>query len=111
LKDGNGPMPKATDTVSVNYKGTTIDGKEFDSSYKRGKPAKFAVNRVVKGWTEAIQLMKVGSKWQLFIPGELGYGERGAGKNIGPNETLIFEVELLGIEPPKKPKALNSKAK
>jgi len=101
LKDGNGPMPKATDTVSVNYKGTTIDSKEFDSSYKRGKPAKFAVNRVVKGWTEAIQLMKVGSKWQLFIPGELGYGERGAGKDIGPNETLIFEVELLGIEPPK----------
>ena len=98
-KDGSGPRPSATDTVKVNYKGTTIDGKEFDSSYKRGEPATFPVNRVIKGWTEALQLMKVGSKYQLFIPADLAYGERGAGSDIGPNSTLIFDVELLGIEP------------
>ncbi len=102
-KEGTGPMPKATDTVKVNYKGTTIDGKEFDSSYKRGEPATFPVNRVIKGWTEALQLMKVGSKYQLFIPADLAYGERGAGSDIGPNSTLIFDVELLGIEPPATP--------
>ncbi len=105
IKEGTGPIPKSTDTVKVHYKGTTIDGKEFDSSFKRKKPAKFSVNRVVKGWTEALLLMKVGSKWQLFIPSELGYGERGAGRNIGPNETLIFDVELISIEEPKKPKS------
>jgi FKBP-type peptidyl-prolyl cis-trans isomerase len=105
LKKGTGASPKATDTVQCHYKGTTIDGKEFDSSHKRGEPAKFALNRVIKGWTEGLQLMKVGGKWQFFVPSELAYGERGAGQNVGPNEVLIFEVELLGIEEPetKKP--------
>ncbi len=102
-KEGTGPMPKAADTVKVNYRGTTIDGKEFDSSYKRGEPATFPVNRVIKGWTEALQLMKVGSKYKLFIPADLAYGERGAGADIGPDSTLIFDVELLGIEPPATP--------
>jgi len=100
LKDGTGPSPKATDTVKVNYRGTTIDGTEFDSSFKRGEPATFPVNRVIKGWTEALQLMKAGSKYQLVIPAELAYGERGAGSDIGPNATLLFEVELVGIVPP-----------
>ena len=99
LKEGTGPSPKATDTVKVNYRGTTIDGTEFDSSYKRGQPATFPVNRVIKGWTEALQLMKVGSKYQLFVPADLAYGERGAGSDIGPNATLMFDVELLGITP------------
>jgi FKBP-type peptidyl-prolyl cis-trans isomerase FklB len=99
LKEGTGPTPKATDTVKVNYRGTTIDGTEFDSSFKRGQPASFPVNRVIKGWTEGLQLMKVGSKYQLFVPANLAYGERGAGSDIGPNATLIFEVELLGITP------------
>lgn len=99
-KEGTGPNPKETDTVKVNYRGTTIDGKEFDSSYKRGEPATFPVNRVIKGWTEALQLMKVGAKYKLFIPAGLAYGERGAGADIGPDSTLIFDVELLGIEPP-----------
>lgn len=105
IKEGSGPMPKASDTVSVNYKGTLIDGTEFDSSYKRGQPAKFPVGGVIKGWTEALQLMKTGSKYQLVIPPDLGYGERGAGEKIGPNSTLVFEVELLGIEAPKAPAA------
>ena len=100
LKKGTGASPKATDTVKCHYKGTTIDGKEFDSSYKRGEPATFALNRVIKGWTEGLQLMKEGGKWQFFIPSELAYGERGSGPNIGPNEVLIFEVELLEIEKP-----------
>lgn len=99
LKEGTGPKPAATDTVACNYRGTLIDGKEFDSSYKRGQPASFAVNGVIKGWTEALQLMSVGSKWQLFIPADLAYGERGAGADIGPGATLIFEVELLSIQP------------
>ncbi len=98
IKMGTGPKPKADQTVSVQYKGTTIDGKEFDSSYKRGEPATFAVNQVIKGWTEAVQLMPVGSKWELFIPSELAYGDRGAGESIGPNATLIFEVELLSVK-------------
>ena len=98
LMEGSGKMPKAEDTVTVNYKGTLIDGTEFDSSYKRGQPATFQVKGVIKGWTEALQLMKEGSKWQLFIPPELAYGERGAGRDIGPNATLIFEVELLTIK-------------
>ncbi len=104
LKKGTGASPKATDTVRCHYKGTTIDGKEFDSSYKRGKPATFALNRVIRGWTEGLQLMKKGGKWQFFIPSELAYGERGSGRNIGPNEALIFEVELLGIEKPRTKK-------
>jgi FKBP-type peptidyl-prolyl cis-trans isomerase len=99
LKSGNGKSPKATDTVTTNYKGTLLDGTVFDSSYDRGEPASFPVNQVIKGWTEALQLMKVGDKWQLFIPSELGYGERGAGQAIGPNASLVFEIELLGIQP------------
>jgi FKBP-type peptidyl-prolyl cis-trans isomerase FklB len=98
LTAGTGPKPAATDTVVCNYRGTLIDGKEFDSSYKRGQPATFGVSQVIKGWTEALQLMPVGSKWQLFIPSSLAYGERGAGAEIGPNSTLIFEVELLSIQ-------------
>jgi FKBP-type peptidyl-prolyl cis-trans isomerase FklB len=98
LKDGTGPKPASTDTVVCNYRGTLINGTEFDSSYKRGEPTSFPVNQVIKGWTEALQLMGVGSKWQLFIPSELAYGERGAGNDIGPNATLIFEVELLSIK-------------
>lgn len=102
ITEGKGATPKATDTVTVNYRGTFIDGKEFDSSYKRNQPATFAVNGVIPGWTEALQLMKEGSKWQLFIPAKLAYGERGAGGVIGPNATLIFEVELLSIKPTEK---------
>jgi len=98
LTAGAGPKPAATDTVSCNYRGTLTNGTEFDSSYKRGQPASFPVNGVIKGWTEALQLMPVGSKWQLFIPSELGYGDRGAGADIGPGATLIFEVELLSIQ-------------
>ena len=92
---GEGSKPKATDQVSVHYVGTLIDGTEFDSSHKRGQPATFFLNRVVKGWTEGLQLMPVGSKYRFYIPSELGYGERGAGPKIGPNATLTFEVELL----------------
>ena len=98
LANGKGKSPKATDTVTVNYKGTLIDGTEFDSSYKRGQPSTFVVNGVIPGWTEALQLMKEGSKWQLFIPSNLAYGERGAGGAIGPNAVLIFEVELISIK-------------
>jgi FKBP-type peptidyl-prolyl cis-trans isomerase FklB len=96
---GTGPKPVATDSVVCNYRGTLINGTEFDSSYKRGQPATFAVGQVIKGWTEALQLMPVGSKWQLIIPAEMAYGPRGAGPDIGPNATLIFEVELLSIQP------------
>lgn len=102
LKEGTGPKPAATDTVSCNYKGTLLNGKEFDSSYKRGEATSFPVNGVIKGWTEALQLMPVGSKWQLFIPADLAYGDRGAGGDIGPGETLIFEVELVSIAEQKK---------
>lgn len=99
IKAGTGKTPTATDTVTTHYRGTLIDGTEFDSSYKRGKPASFPVNRVIAGWTEALQLMQVGAKWQLFIPSELAYGSHGApGGRIGPNATLIFDIELLGIE-------------
>jgi len=104
LEKGTGGSPKPTDTVKCHYKGTTIDGKEFDSSYERGEPATFALNRVIKGWTEGLQLMKEGGKWQFFVPSELAYGERGAGQNIGPNEVLVFEVELLSIEKPETEK-------
>ncbi len=98
LKEGTGPKPSATDSVVCNYKGTLLDNTEFDSSYKRGQPATFEVGQVIHGWTEALQLMPVGSKWQLFIPAELAYGQRGGGSGIGPNATLIFEVELLSIQ-------------
>jgi FKBP-type peptidyl-prolyl cis-trans isomerase FklB len=98
LKAGAGKKPTATDTVTVHYRGTLIDGKEFDSSYRRGKPATFPVNGVIPGWTEALPLMEEGAKWELFIPSNLAYGERGAGRDIGPNATLIFEVELISIE-------------
>jgi FKBP-type peptidyl-prolyl cis-trans isomerase FklB len=98
LKEGTGPRPTATDSVVCNYRGTLTDGKEFDSSEKHGGPATFPVNGVIKGWTEALQLMPVGSKWQLFLPADLAYGDRGAGADIGPDATLIFEVELMSIQ-------------
>jgi FKBP-type peptidyl-prolyl cis-trans isomerase FklB len=103
IKEGDGNIPKLTDTVSINYSGSLIDGTEFDSSYKRGQPATFPVKGVISGMSEALQLMKVGSKWQLFIPSQLAYGERGAGDGIGPNATLIFDVELLSIQGEKEP--------
>jgi FKBP-type peptidyl-prolyl cis-trans isomerase FklB len=99
LQEGTGPKPTAGDSVTVNYRGTLLNGTEFDSSYKRGQPATFNVGGIIKGWTEALQLMPVGSKWQLFIPSELAYGPRGAGRDIGPNACLVFEVELLSIQP------------
>jgi FKBP-type peptidyl-prolyl cis-trans isomerase len=98
LTKGSGPKPAASDTVVCNYRGTLVNGKEFDSSYKRGQPATFPVSGVIKGWTEALQLMPVGSKWQLFVPADLAYGERGAGPDIGPGATLIFDVELISIQ-------------
>jgi FKBP-type peptidyl-prolyl cis-trans isomerase FklB len=99
IKAGTGKKPKSNDTVTVHYRGTLIDGTEFDSSYKRGQPATFQVGGVIPGWTEALQLMEQGAKWQLFIPSNLAYGERGAaGGLIGPNATLIFEVELVSIQ-------------
>lgn len=98
IKAGTGPKPTAADTVVCNYKGTLIDGKEFDSSYKRGQPATFPVGGVIKGWTEALQLMSVGSTWQLFIPADLAYGDRQAGPDITPGSTLVFEVELVSIQ-------------
>ena len=99
VKEGTGAQPKEKDTVMANYRGTLIDGTEFDSSYTRGQPATFPVSGVIKGWTEALQMMKVGSKYQLFIPANLAYGERAIGPDIGPNSTLIFEVELLDVKP------------
>src|ERR1022692_2199489 len=98
IKQGDGPKPTASDTVVTNYRGTLIDGTEFDSSYKSGQPVTFPVGQVIKGWTEALQLMPVGSKWQLFIPSDLAYGERSPGGEIGPNSTLIFDIELLSIQ-------------
>ncbi len=98
IKDGTGKTPKLTDTVSTHYRGTLLDGTEFDSSYKRNEPAEFPVSGVIKGWTEALQLMKEGAKWILYVPPKLAYGERGAGGIIGPNETLIFEIELLKVK-------------
>ena len=98
LTKGSGPKPAASDTVVCNYRGTLVNGKEFDSSYKRGQPATFPVGGVIKGWTEALQLMPVGSKWQLFVPADLAYGDRGAGPDIGPGATLIFDVELISIQ-------------
>jgi FKBP-type peptidyl-prolyl cis-trans isomerase FklB len=108
MSEGTGPKPTTNDTVSVHYRGTLLDGTEFDSSYKRGQTAKFKVTGVIKGWTEALQLMNVGSKWQLFIPADLAYGERGSGMNIGPHAVLTFEVELMGIEPAAAPAAVSA---
>ncbi len=99
LTQGTGTVaPKATDNVTVHYKGTTLDGAEFDSSYSRGAPASFPLNRVIAGWTEGVQLMKEGAKYRFYIPSELAYGEQGAGRAIGPNATLIFDVELIKIQ-------------
>lgn len=98
IAEGTGKIPTLNDTVTTQYRGTLIDGTEFDSSYRQGEPATFPVKGVIRGWTEALQRMKVGSKWELFIPADLAYGERGAGQAIGPNATLIFEVELLSIK-------------
>ncbi|MEK6684734.1 MAG: FKBP-type peptidyl-prolyl cis-trans isomerase [Nitrospirota bacterium] len=106
---GNGERPKSSDTVTTHYRGTLIDGTEFDSSHKRGQPASFPVTGVIAGWTEALQLMPVGSKWQLFVPSNLAYGPRGAGQMIGPNATLIFEVELLSIQAGEKAPEKNGK--
>lgn len=97
LQAGNGATPTSTDKVTTHYTGTLIDGTVFDSSVQRGQPATFPVNGVIKGWTEALQLMKEGAKWKLFIPYDLAYGERGAGANIGPYSTLIFEIELIKV--------------
>ncbi len=99
IREGTGRSPGATDTVTVHYRGTLLDGTEFDSSYSRGKPATFGVGRVIAGWTEALQLMKEGARWQLFIPPDLAYGEKGAGSKIPPNSSLIFDVELISVEP------------
>jgi FKBP-type peptidyl-prolyl cis-trans isomerase FklB len=98
IKEGTGKKPQASDTVTTHYRGTLIDGTEFDSSYTRDEPATFPVTGVIAGWTEALQLMKVGSKWQVFIPSELAYGARGGGRLIGPHATLIFEIELISIQ-------------
>ena len=97
LMDGTGRSPKATDTVKVQYRGTLLDGTEFDSSYKRNQPIEFALNQVIPGWTEGVQLMSEGAKYEFYIPSNLAYGRRGAGGVIGPDETLIFEVELLKV--------------
>ena len=97
LTKGTGRVPTADDKVQVHYRGTLIDGTEFDSSYSRGEPTKLQVTQVIQGWQEALQLMPVGSKWQIFVPAELGYGSRGAGDAIGPGETLVFEIELLSV--------------
>jgi len=102
LAEGSGKTPKLTDTVTIRYRGTFINGTEFDSSYQRGQPSTFPVNGVIRGWTEALQLMKEGSKWQLFIPPELAYGNRDMGAKIGPNSTLIFEMELISVNAPSK---------
>jgi len=111
LKQGDGAKPKATDKVTVNYRGTLIDGTEFDSSYKRGQPVTFPLNGVIKGWTEGVQMMNVGSKFKFVLPSELAYGARGAGPKIGPNSTLVFEVELLGIGDQKSAQAKTSNKK
>lgn len=98
IREGTGATPKLGDRVSTHYRGTLLDGTEFDSSYSRNAPTSFGLRQVIKGWQEALQLMKVGSKWQLFIPSELAYSDKGAGRTIGPNATLIFDIELLAIE-------------
>ena len=98
ITTGDGKQPQATDTVITHYRGTLIDGREFDSSYKRNQPATFPVRGVIKGWTEALQLMHVGDKWELYVPSELAYGTSQASELIQPNSTLIFEIELIGIK-------------
>jgi FKBP-type peptidyl-prolyl cis-trans isomerase FklB len=98
ITQGTGAIPTSTQTVKCHYRGTLVNGKEFDSSYKRGEPTEFPVNGVIKGWTEALQLMPTGSKWQLFVPSDLAYGSNGAGQTIGPNATLIFDIELISIK-------------
>ena len=98
LTPGTGASPSATDNVTVHYKGTTIDGEEFDSSYSRGEPATFPLNRVIAGWTEGVQLMKEGAKYRFYIPSDLAYGAQGAGRAIGPNAALIFDVELIKVQ-------------
>jgi FKBP-type peptidyl-prolyl cis-trans isomerase FklB len=100
LSSGSGESPTATDTVVVHYRGTLIDGTEFDSSHRRGEPATFGVDQVIDGWTEALVLMKPGDKWMVYLPPSLAYGERGAGRRIGPNEVLVFELELLEVKRP-----------
>ena len=97
LETGTGAKPAATDNVVVHYRGSLLDGSEFDSSYSRGEPLTIALNQVIPAWTEAVTMMAIGSKWQIYVPSELGYGERGAGPTIGPHSTLIFDIELLGI--------------
>jgi len=109
IKAGTGKKPKVNDTVTVNYRGTLIDGTEFDSSFRRGQPAAFPVSGVIPGWTEALPLMQEGAKWQLFVPPNLAYGERGAGGLIGPNATLIFEVELISVQQNKEEKKPENK--
>ncbi len=98
LTEGNGKQPKAADTVTVHYRGTLLDGTEFDSSFKRGQPASFPLNAVIPGWTEGVQLMKEGATYRFFIPSKLAYGSRGAGGIIGPDETLIFDVQLIKVK-------------
>jgi FKBP-type peptidyl-prolyl cis-trans isomerase FkpA len=105
LKEGTGPKAKATDKVTVNYKGTLVDGKTFDSSYDRGQPVTFGVNQVIPGWVEGLQLMSVGSKYHFVIPSALAYGDAGAGADIGPSSVLQFDVEVMKIEPGDKPEA------
>jgi FKBP-type peptidyl-prolyl cis-trans isomerase FklB len=109
IKAGTGKKPKVDDTVMVNYRGTLIDGTEFDSSFRRGQPVAFPVSGVIPGWTEALPLMQEGAKWQLFVPSNLAYGERGAGGLIGPNVTLIFEVELISVQENKQEKKQENK--
>jgi FKBP-type peptidyl-prolyl cis-trans isomerase FklB len=111
ITDGTGAIPKSNDTVTVNYRGTLVNGKEFDSSAKHGQPLKFQVNRVVRGWTEALEMMKVGSKWELYLPATLAYGDSGSGPMIEPGATLIFEIDLVSTEapaPPPTPQPLTS---
>jgi FKBP-type peptidyl-prolyl cis-trans isomerase FklB len=98
LKEGTGNCPKTTSTVKTHLRGTLLDGTEFFNTYKEKEPITFPVDKVIKGWAEVLPLMKVGSKWQVFVPADLAYGEKGAGNKIGPNTTLIFEIELLGVE-------------
>ncbi len=111
IKAGDGPKPTLDDTVVCHYRGTLVNGAEFDSSYQRNEPSTFALDKVIKGWSEGLQLMPVGSRWKLFIPSNLAYGDRSVGHTVGPNATLIFEVELLGIQPPQGAQRMQEKPK